>query len=199
MPVVSSSGRKDILPVCIKAGALADQVPARDLWISPNHAMYFDSADGGVLVEAKDLINGVSIARAERIEHVEYFHIELETHDVIVAEGALSETFIDDDSRGLFHNAQEYRRLYAQEPVAPAHYCAPRLDGGYELETIRQRIARRAGLSAGNEATPGALRGFVDRVTPHLVEGWAQNADLPEVPVCLDILARRHARWPSLS
>ena len=183
------AGRKDILPVCIKAGALADQVPARDLWISPNHAMYFNGAGGGVLVEAKDLVNDVSIVHAERIERVEYFHIELETHDVIVAEGALSETFIDDDSRGLFHNAQEYRRLYAQETVVPAHYCAPRLDGGYELETIRQRIARRAGLSAGNKASPGALRGFVDRVSPHLVEGWAQNANRPEVPVCLDILA----------
>jgi hypothetical protein len=44
-------------------------------------------------------------------------------------------------------------------------------------------------LDAGNESTPGALRGFVDRVTPHVVEGWAQNADLPEAPVCLDILA----------
>ena len=180
-------GRKDVLPVCIKAGALDDNAPRRDLWISPNHAMYFDSTNGGVLVEAKDIVNGVSIMRAERIENVEYFHIELETHDVIIAEGALSETFIDDDSRGMFHNAREYRRLYGEEHVAPAHYCAPRLDGGYELETIRQRIARRAGSSAGNEATAGALRGFVDRVVPHLVEGWAQNADLPEAPVCLDI------------
>ena len=151
--------------------------------------MYFDGADGGVLVEAKDLLNGVSIVRTESIEQVEYFHIELETHDVIVAEGALSETFIDDDSRGMFHNAHEYRRLYAQEFVVPAHYCAPRLDGSYELEVIRLRIARRAGLNASNEITRGALRGFVDRVTPHLVEGWAQNAELPEVPVCLDILA----------
>ena len=31
---------------------------------------------------------------------------------MIVAEGALSETFIDDDSRGMFHNAHEYRVLY---------------------------------------------------------------------------------------
>ena len=126
-------GRKDVLPVCIKAGALDDNVPARDLWISPNHAMYFDTADGGVLVEAKDIVNGVSVVRAESIKHVEYFHIELETHDVIVAEGALSETFIDDDSRGMFHNSHEYRRLYAEERVAPAHYCAPRVDEGYEL------------------------------------------------------------------
>ena len=182
-------GRTDILPVCIRAGALDDNVPARDLWISPNHAMYFDTADGGVLVEAKDIVNGVSVVRAESIKHVEYFHIELETHDVIIAEGALSETFIDDDSRGMFHNSHEYRRLYAEERVAPAHYFAPRVDEGYELETIRQRIALRAGLATGNEATPGALRGFIDRITPRSIEGWAQNVDLPGMPVCLDILA----------
>ena len=153
-------GRKDVLPLCIKAGALDDNVPARDLWISPNHAMYFDTADGGVLVEAKDIVNGVSVVRAESIEHVEYFHVELETHDVIIAEGALSETFIDDDSRGMFHNSHEYRRLYAEEHVAPAHYFAPRVDEGYELETIRQRIALRAGLATGNEATPGRSAGL---------------------------------------
>ena len=66
----------------------------------------------GVLIKAKDLVNGVSIVQAERVEQVEYFHIELDTHDVIIAEGALSESFIDDDSRGMFHNAHEYRALY---------------------------------------------------------------------------------------
>jgi len=60
-------GRKDILPICIKAGALDENVPRRDLWISPHHAMYLD----GVLVEAKDLVNDVSIAQAERVERVE--------------------------------------------------------------------------------------------------------------------------------
>ena len=44
-------------------------------------------------------------------ERVSYFHIELETHDVIFAEGAPSETFIDDNSRGMFHNAHEFALL----------------------------------------------------------------------------------------
>ena len=182
-------GRKDILPVCIKAGALDNHMPKRDLWISPNHAMYFDSTNGGVLIEARDLVNGVSVIQAGEIERVDYFHIELESHDVILAEGAWSETFVDDDSRGMFHNAHEYRRLYAEEHVAPARYFAPRVDEGYELHAIRQQIALRAGLATENEATPGALRGFIDRITPHSIEGWAQNADLPEAPVCLDIFA----------
>ena len=180
-------GGSGILPVCIKAGALGDNVPRRDLWISPHHAMYFEEL-GGVLVEAKDLVNGVSIAQAAEVDKVEYFHVELETHDVIVAEGALSETFLDEgDSRGMFHNADEYSALYAEEPAGAAQYCAPRCDGGDELETVRRAIALRAGDAA--VANAGALRGYVDGLSGGLVFGWAQNADHPEAPVCLDIFA----------
>jgi hypothetical protein len=102
-------------------------LPRRDLWTSPHHALYLE----GVLIEAKDLVNGVSIVQAKRVEKIEYFHIELDSHDVIVAEGALSESFINDDSRGLFHNAHEYGALYPDAPYVPARYCAPRLDEGY--------------------------------------------------------------------
>jgi fibronectin-binding autotransporter adhesin len=178
-------GRKDILPICIKAGALDDNVPHRDLWISPNHAMYLD----GVLIEAKDLINGVSVVRAPSVESIEYFHVELETHDVIIAEGALAESFIDDDSRFLFHNAREYRALYPAAVTTIAQYCAPRLQDGYEVEAVWRRLAARAGLaSAGEETRAGNLRGYVDRITGECVSGWAQNVDHPEVPVCLDIV-----------
>jgi hypothetical protein len=183
------TGRTDVLPICIKAGAIDDNVPKRDLWISPHHAMYFDD-HGGLLVEAKDLVNGVSIVQAEHVESVEYFHVELDTHDVIIAEGALAETFIDDDSRALFHNAHEYATLYAQEHAAPAHYCAPRLDHGYEIEAVRQRLALRAGLARSADAPrPGALRGYIDRIRATGIAGWTQNADAPEAPVCLDIFA----------
>ena len=179
------TGGTEILPVCIKAGALGDNVPKRDLWISPHHAMYL-AEHGGVLVEAKDLVNGVSIVQAKEIDKVEYFHIELDTHDVIVAEGALSETFLDeDDSRSMFNNALEYEMLYGEQPSASAQYCAPRCQGGYELETIRSAIALRTGFAATESA--GTLRGHVDGISGGFVKGWAQNADHPEAPVCLDI------------
>jgi Hint domain len=178
-------GSGAILPVCIKAGALGDNVPKRDLWISPHHAMYL-AEHGGVLVEAKDLVNGVSIVQAKEIDKVEYFHIELDTHDVIVAEGALSETFLDeDDSRSMFNNALEYEMLYGEQPSASAQYCAPRCQGGYELETIRSAIALRTGFAATESA--GTLRGHVDGISGGFVKGWAQNADHPDAPVCLDI------------
>jgi hypothetical protein len=176
----------DILPTCIKAGALADNVPARDLWVSPNHAMFLS----GVLIEAKDLVNGISIVQAETVESVEYFHIELDTHDVIIAEGALSETFIDDDSRAMFHNAHDYETLYQEERPAPAHYCAPRLNEGYGVEGVRQRLALRAGLlRSADPPQLGALRGYIDRIRASSIAGWAQNTDAPEAPVCLDIYA----------
>ena len=185
-------GRKDILPICIKAGALEDNVPRRDLWISPHHAMYFRAGiatdHGGVLIEAKDLVNGHSILQAESVEVVEYFHIELDTHDVIVAEGALSESFLDDDSRAMFHNAHEFRALYPDAAADAAHYCAPRLDAGYEVDAVRQCIERRAGLSRPADVQHAApLRGYVDAIGAHAIEGWAQNCDAPEAPVCLDI------------
>ncbi len=176
-------GRKDILPICIKAGALDDNVPKRDLWISPNHAMYLD----GALIEAKDLVNGVSIVQAERVEKLEYFHVELESHNVIIAEGALSETYIDDDNRGMFHNAHEYRAAYPDTAAGPAQYCAARLDHGFHVEAVRKRLTLRAGLSSSTEARARTLRGYVDRISSRRVEGWAQNAEHPEAPVCLDI------------
>ena len=176
-------GRKDVLPICVKAGALDDRVPRRDLWLSPHHALYLD----GLLIEAKDLVNGVSIVQADRVEKVEYFHVELETHDVIIAEGALAESFIDDDSRGMFSNAHEYRQLYGDVATGLAQFCAPRREDGYRVEAVRRRIALRAGVSARDEPRPGGLRGFVDRVGANSVEGWAQNIEHPEAPVCLDI------------
>ena len=146
--------------------------------------MYLD----GVLIEARDLLNGTSIVQAERVETVQYIHIELDSHDVIIAEGALAESFVDDDGRGLFHNALEYRALYPDAEKEVAQYCAPRPQDGYELEAARRRIAARAGLQTPDQQVRvGSLQGFVDFVSQGRVAGWAQSADHPEAPVCLDI------------
>jgi len=179
-------GRKDILPICIKTGALSENIPKRDLWISPHHAMLID----GMLIEGKDLVNGVTIVQAQQASKVEYFHIELETHDVLLAEGAASETFIDDDSRGMFHNAHEFAALYPADAAGNvfAAYCAPRIDAGAVLDGIRRRINRRAGIAMAEPKTLGGLRGQLDRISDGTIYGWAQNLDYPSVPVCLDIV-----------
>ena len=82
------------------------------------------------------------------MKKVEYFHVELETHDVIIAEGALAESFIDDDSRGMFSNANEYRQFDGDVATELAQFCAPRREEGYRVEAVRRRIALRAGVRA---------------------------------------------------
>jgi autotransporter passenger strand-loop-strand repeat protein len=134
-----AAGNKNVLPVRIAAGALDENVPKRDLFVSPLHAMFLD----GMLIPAHALVNGTSIVQATQIEQVEYFHLELDFHDVIVAEGALSESFVDDDSRGMFQNAADHRRLYPDAGRKPAEYCAPIVEDGEELEAVRRRIAGR--------------------------------------------------------
>jgi len=133
-------GQKDALPIVIKAGALETDTPRRDLWVSPHHAMLLD----GLLIEARDLVNGTTIIQMQSVESVDYFHIEFEEHDAMLAEGAWAESFLDDDNRNLFQNAEDYAALYPGDLDRVQPYCAPRLDSGEEMQRIRDRLRARA-------------------------------------------------------
>ena len=164
------TGRRDILPVRISRGALAEGVPHRDLWVSPMHAMYIE----GYLIPAVALVNGLSIVQAEAVEHVAYVNLELPSHDVILAEGAAAETFIDDESRYQFQNAAEYEALYPHATRSPPVYYAPRLEEGDRLHAICAAIAARA---AGAAHPPcGPLEGRLDLVSSELIEGWGTRS-----------------------
>ena len=157
---VFARGNRKILPVCLKAGSLADGSPRRDLWVSPNHALFID----GFLIPAEDLLNGRGIVQADAVDAVHYFHVELDSHDVILAEGAWAETFVDDDSRLLFHNAHDFQRLYPDDHGGPARFCAPRICEGFELEAIRERLAGRRtpatdAVTRGRPTTPARRLG----------------------------------------
>ena len=173
----------DLLPIRFKAGSLADNVPARDLLVSPKHAMFLD----GVLIPAEYLVNSATIVQEKPGEDIHYFHLEFETHDVLLAEGAPSESFVDDDSRGMFQNAHEFRELYPDERRAEAVYCAPRVEDGYALERIRRRLAERAGVATAPGTDFGTLRGAIETCGLEGVSGWASNDAFPDAPVCLDI------------
>jgi hypothetical protein len=102
----------DKLPICIGQGALGNDLPLRDLYVSPGHALYIDNC---LLIDAKALVNGTTITQVTQWEgDVEYFHIETEHHEIILAEGAPAETFMDNVSRTCFNNYSEYETLYPQ-------------------------------------------------------------------------------------
>lgn len=171
------------IPVRICAGALGDRQPARDLYISPGHSMLVD----GTLVIAKFLVNGVTITQDWDDDDIHYFQIELETHDCVIAEGVWSETYADGPGlREQFHNVAEFATLYPDHsPPDEISLCAPRPERGAKLDAVLRPIVARA--SAG--LPPGKLQGHIDLVSaPWTIEGWALDADNPELPVLLDVL-----------
>jgi hypothetical protein len=115
------AGNRLALPVKIRRHALGFNVPSRDLFVSPGHAI----CEGGVLVHAWRFINGVSITQAGCMEQVEYFHIELENHALIFAENTPVESFLDNGCRALFQNAASAPETAAQAP------CLPVVEDGY--------------------------------------------------------------------
>jgi len=113
-----------VMPIRVARFAMDDHSPHSDLYLSPLHCIFFNEA----LIPVKYLINGTSVAQGapSDMSVIEYYHIELDTHEVIYAEGALVESFIDDDSsRENFSNFVQYERLYGAEretkmaPFAP--------------------------------------------------------------------------------
>jgi hypothetical protein len=170
-----------LLPITFKAGSLGNDLPRRDLHVSPKHAMFIDNA----LIPAENLVNKSTILKTTRIDTpLTYWHIELETHDVILAEGAPSETFVDDNNRGIFHNAHQFWATHSNDIGRPAIYCAPRLDHGFELAAIRARLAEIAGISRPQDYGP--LSGSFT-ITNGAISGWARNDFYPGAQVCLDI------------
>jgi subtilisin family serine protease len=159
-----------IQPIRIRAGALGAGVPGRDLLLSPLHALWFETGAGGVLVPAGALANGASIARCPGFGDVDYLHVELDGHDVLLAEGAAAESFIDCGSRAMFATA-------TGDPVPAARACAPRVEEGAALEAIRARLAALAGLAPLR--APGRMRGHLDRAAGGHVEGWVQDLANP--------------------
>jgi hypothetical protein len=183
-----ASGNRSVLPIRIAAGALADGVPRRDLHVSPKHALFLD----GVLIPAENLVNGVGIHQLENIETIEYIHIELETHDIVVAEGAAAETFVDCDNRGMFHNSLEFEQLYPNANPPQWAYCAPLVESGQALETVRQKLEERLEAFGHTISIDPALRLLVDgdERWPDLVDGLTYRFRLTETPNELRILSR---------
>lgn len=125
-------------PVRVVAGAFGPGLPARDLVLSPEHALFLD----GHLIPVQALVNGVSVIR-EAWERVTYYHVELDRHGVLLAEGLPAESYLDTGNRASFANgALVTLRADFGRGGEPAASCAPLVLVGPVVEA--QRAAVRA-------------------------------------------------------
>jgi hypothetical protein len=135
-------------PICIMAGALDENVPERDLFLSPDHAILLDRC----LVQAAALVNNTTVVRVKNPEpRFVYYHIELEDHALILAEGVACETFVDNVTRRRFDNYADYEAMYGADELAITEMDVPRAKSARQLpRLVRERLAQRsAALSAG--------------------------------------------------
>ncbi len=96
-------------PILVKAGALGDNLPHRDLYVSPDHSLFIE----GLLINAGALVNDISILKTEPTETFTYYHVELENHALLLAEGAAAESYLPQkENRDQYDNAAEYEELY---------------------------------------------------------------------------------------
>jgi hypothetical protein len=129
-----------VWPVRIAAGAFAENMPSRDLFGSPDHAIYVD----GMLIPAKLLLNGTTVHQVRR-RHVVYHHIELARHDVVPAEGLPAETYLDTGDRAKF-NGGIVTVLHPDFTTRTWEMkgCAELVMTGLRLSIVRERLAARA-------------------------------------------------------
>ncbi|MEM6460396.1 MAG: Hint domain-containing protein [Pseudomonadota bacterium] len=106
-------------PVVITAGALGDGLPHTDLFITADHGMILD----GLVINGSAMVNDDTIRFVPACElpvKITYYHIETEAHEVVLANGAASETFVDVAGRSNFDNYEEYLDLYGAPRIIPS-------------------------------------------------------------------------------
>jgi len=170
-----------LFPVRIAADAFGPGLPSRPLELSPDHAIQAE----GVLIPVRHLINGATIVQRP-VANIEYWHVELASHDILLAEGLPAESYLDTGNRAAFANGGGVTQMQPNFALATwaAKACAPLVLAGPALDAARQRLLDRA-AALGHVLTPDAgLRVLADgRVMPAETEGRRWRVRLPEATV----------------
>ncbi|CUH50834.1 Hint domain-containing protein [Shimia marina] len=130
--------RRELSPILIKQGALGPNQPERDMMVSPSHRMLlvseqaelmFDERE--VLVAAKHLLHLDGVEKAV-VDGVDYIHFMCDNHEVVLADGAWSESFQPGEYTMDGMGKEQRAEIYAifpelREEAGLANYTAARL------------------------------------------------------------------------
>jgi hypothetical protein len=132
-----------IWPIRVSPNAFGPEMPERDLFLSPDHAVYVDN----VLIPVKLLVNGTTIQQVAR-RSVTYYHVELARHDMVLAEGMPAETWLDTGNRAMFENSGLPPRLHpdfaGDQRKRETRSCAPFVTDPSRVEPVWRVLAERA-------------------------------------------------------
>jgi len=136
------------LPVRVAAHAFGPDRPRRDLLLSPAHSVAVDLL-GETLVPIGALVNGATITQAP-VDRITYWHVELESHDLVLAENLAAESYLDMGNRSFFIESRctdlrassDAREFDA--PVDRSAFCRPFCDHGPVIRALRLLLIERA-------------------------------------------------------
>jgi Hint domain len=179
-----------VQPIRIAAGAFAEGVPSRDLRLSPDHAVLLH----GLLIPIKLLRNDASITREIDCRSVTYYHVELDAHDILLAEGLAAESYLDTGNRAMFENADLPMSLHPDLTNGQARReresCAPFADQPAVVEPIWRTLAARV-EQMGLAPTP--MPETTDDPALHLMVDGRRCAPVSAAHGCYTFLVEGHA------
>jgi hypothetical protein len=137
-----------VAPIRILRDAFGAAMPRRDLLVSPDHAIFVE----GRLICARQLVNGTTIRQETDWRVIDYYHVELDRHAILMADGLPAESYIDTGNKGFFGNSGEPRVLHpdltdeSDYPTREAASCVPFVWNEADVRPVWQRLADRAAM-----------------------------------------------------
>ncbi len=170
---------REVRPIRLRRNSIAEGAPVRDLLVSPDHAVFID----GVLIPARLLVNGATIVQDNGFDAIRYFHVKLDRHAILLANGLAAESYLDTGNSGMFDNAED-AALTADggQRRREEFSCAELVTDAIRVESIWRRLAARAEALGFSVSLPTMidepeLHVLADgRVIPPIAQGDGRHA-----------------------
>ena len=159
-----------VAPIRIERDAFADNMPHTDLLLSPDHAVFVD----GMLICIRQLVNGTTIRQELDWTAVDYYHVELDRHAILLAEGLPAESYLDTGNREFFANSGAPLVLHpdltdeTDYPTREVGSCAPFVWDEASVQPVWQCLADRAAAIG----RPGSQRVTTTDADLRLLADW---------------------------